>query len=98
MLNLGLNCHIHSKIDQTTKRIEIEILYQNLIEMEKKGKVTVKRELSDSLRNEGNKNRANNNNTKFLIKKHKEACKNLRSNFDIIIRNADKSQLFVILN
>ena len=53
VLNLGLNCHIHSKIDQTTKKMEIEILYQNLIEMEKKGKVIVKRELSDSLRNEG---------------------------------------------
>ena len=98
VLNLGLNCHIHSKIDQTTKKMEIEILYQNLIEMENKGKVIVKRELSDSLRNEGNKNRANNNNTKLLTKKHKEACKNLRSNLDIIIRKADKSQLFVILN
>ena len=78
--------------------MEIEILYQNFIEMEKKGKVTVKREHSDSLRNEGNKNRANNNNTKLLTKKHKEACKNLRSNLDIIIRKADKSQLFFILN
>ena len=41
VLNLGLNCHLQRKFDQTVKRMEIEILYQNLTEMEKKDKVII---------------------------------------------------------
>lgn len=97
VLNLGLNCHIQRKIDPIKKKMDIEILYQNLTQMEKDGKITIKPEISDALRNEGNKIRSNNH-TKLLTKTQRTACKLLKENQNIIIRKADKSNIYVILN
>ena len=97
VLNLGLNCHIQRKIDPIKRKMEIEILFQNLADMERQGKIRMKNEIADSLRKEGNIIRSNNH-SKLLTKKQREACKNLKNNNDIIIRKADKSNIYVILD
>ena len=67
-LNLGLNCHIQRKIDPIKKKMEIEILFQNLADMERQGQITIKNEIADSLRKEDNIIRSNNH-SKLLTKK-----------------------------
>jgi len=67
VLNMGLNCHIQRRIDPIKKKMEIEILYENLLQMEKNGKITIKKEICDALKCEGNKIRSNNS-TKLLSK------------------------------
>ena len=97
VLNLGLNCHIQKKMDPIKKKMNIELLYQNLTQMEKDGKITMKAEITDALRNEGNKIRSSTH-TKLLTKNQRMACKNLKSNQNIVIRKADKSNIYVLLN
>ena len=96
-LNLGLNCHIQPKYDKIHKQVELETLYQNLLNLESKKKVTIKPELSDRLRSEGTKHR----HQKFksiLTPSLKEAAKSLKTNAEIVIRKADKSSQYVIMN
>jgi len=77
--------------------MEIEILYENLSVMEKDGKIALKPQLVDALKNEGNKIRANSH-SKILSKDQRKACKQLKNNNNIIIRKADKSNIYIILN
>ena len=96
-LNLGLNCHLQPKYDKVHKQVELEVLYQNLLQLEKKGTISVKPELADQLRSEGTKHR----NTKFkslLTPALKNAAKNLKNNIDIVIRKADRSSAYVVMN
>lgn len=97
VLNLGLNCHLQSKFNPTKKKLELEILYQSLLNLEKEHTVTISDGLVDSLRNEGNKIRCNSNST-LLTKAQKESCKKLKNNENIVIRKADKSNIYVILD
>ena len=57
--NLGLNCHIQSKRKSTDKKTELELLYQDILQLEKDDKVTIKGPLKDELVGEGNKLRGN---------------------------------------
>ena len=59
------------------KKMEIEILFQKLADMERQGKITMKNEIAGCLRKEGNIIRSNNY-SKLLINKQREACKNLK--------------------
>ena len=56
-LNLGLNCHLEPKYDTLHKKVEMEILYQNLLELQSKKEILVKPELADQLRAEATKHR-----------------------------------------
>lgn len=96
-LNLGLNCHIQSKRKGIDKKTELELLYQDILQLEKDNKVTIKGDLKGELVGEGNKLRGNSN-SKLLTKELKEAAKQLKENDRIIIRRADKSPIFVILD
>ena len=96
-LNLGLNCHLQPKYDKVHKQVELEVLYQNLLQLEKKGTISVKPELADQLRSEGTKH----HNTKFkslLTPALKNAAKNLKNNSNIVIRKVDKSSTYVVMN
>ena len=96
-LNLGLNCHLQPKYDKVHKQVELEVLYQNLLQLEKRGTILVKPELADQLRSEGTKHR----NTKFkslLTPALKNAAKKLKNNSEIVIRKADKSSAYVVMN
>ena len=96
-LNLGLNFHIQPKYDKLHKQTELELLYENILKLQDKGKVTVHNNLADQLRAESTKHR-NTQNHSVLTAKLKQAAKRLQSNNDIVIRRADKSASYVILD
>ena len=96
-LNLGFNFHLQSKYDKTDKKTELEVLYNSLLNLQKQNKVTISQGLQEQLMSEGTKHRHSYN--KNQIPKHLiEASKKLRENKDIIIRRADKSSIYVILD
>ena len=96
-LNLGLNCHLQPKYDKIHKQVELEILYQNLVQLEARNVISLKPELTDQLRSEGTKHR-NPKYTSVLTPSLRNAAKSLKNNNDIMIRKADKSSTYVIMN
>ena len=96
-LNLGLNCHIKSKRKVLDKKAELELLFQDILQLQKDDKVDIKGDLKGELIGEGNKLRGKSTST-LLTKELKEAAKQLKENERIIIRRADKSPIFVILD
>lgn len=96
-LNLGLNCHFKSKPKPHAKRIELEILLDDIQRLEKNKKVTTSPDLQAEFIRESNTIRGHHR-TSLLTPELKEAAKQLRENKDIVIRRADKSSLFVVLD
>ena len=96
-LNLGLNYHVQPKYSQLEKEAELEALYNNLLNLENKKVIKVHSRLGDLLTSEATKHR----NPKYVPSiphNLREAAKSLRSNEDIVIRKADKSQMYVLLD
>ena len=96
-LNLGLNCHLEPKYDKLCKKVELEILYQNLLQLESRNLISVQPELADQLRAESTKHRNIKHNS-ILTQSLKTAAQMLKKNPDITLRKADKSSTYVILN
>ena len=96
-LNLGINFHLQPKYDRLTKKTELELLYNNLVNLGNKNKITINQDLQEQLASEGTKHR-NRYNRNQLPTHLKDAAKKLRDNKDIIIRKADKSSIYVILD
>ena len=96
-LNLGTNCHISSGFNAFTKKVELEVLYESLLKLQNNGVVTLEPGLRDQLRAEASKKRSGGK-CKILTPELRDAAEGLRNNPDIIIRKADKSRSFVILN
>ena len=100
-LNLGSNCHIESRFSVAEKYTEIELLFQQIVKLEKERKVTVKPGLKPQLLAEATKNRSSGRTKKhgdLLTPRLKEAAKNLREDTNIVIRRADKTSIYVILD
>ena len=97
-LNLGLNCHIQPKYNKLHKKVELEVLYQNLLNIESKNLISLSTKLADQLRSESTKHRYKNNNNSILTPQLKAAANHLKNNDKIVIRKADKSSMYVILN
>jgi hypothetical protein len=97
VLNMGLNCHLQSKFDPVKKKMEMELLYDATLKLQKENKITIDPGFSDALRNESHKHRAGPYKG-ILTKEHRDACKSLRNNRDLIIRKADKSNTYVLMN
>ena len=97
-LNLGLNCHLEPKYDKLHKKVELEVLYQNLLNLQTRDIITINPKLADHLRCESTKHRYVKRKALLLTTKLKNAANNLKRNEDIIIRKADKSSMYVILN
>ena len=96
-LNLGLNYHLQPKYDKLHKETELEVLYNNLIDLEKENKIAINPRIVDLLAAESSKHR----NTHFVSKvtpQLREAAKSLRNNPNLIIRKADKSSVYVLMN
>ena len=96
-LNLGLNTHIEPKYDKMHKKVEIEVMYRELLQLESQNKILVNQELADQLRAEGTKHR-NVKHYNLLTPSLRNAAKNLKSNNNIVIKKADKSAIYVILD
>ena len=98
-LNLGLNCHIMTKFNLNDKKVEMEILYEDLLSLEREGKIAMNSNLKDLLRAEGTKHRCElSNKSNILTDRMKQAAKSLKSNTNIVIRKADKSNLYVLMD
>ena len=97
LLNLGLKCHFMSSSDHMEKKAAIETLYQDILKLEKDNKVTVNSRLRDSLIGESSKMRGNSK-SKIISRRLREAAKQLREDDRIVIRRADKSSVFVIMD
>ena len=95
-LNLGLNCHLEKKYNKVKKKVEIECLYQSLLKLQDDDKIEIHHNLPDELRRESNISRYKKSKP-ILNEKLDNAAKKLRENPNIVIRKADKSQIYVIL-
>ena len=96
-LNLGLNCHYTPKFKRSEKTAELEMLYRNLCDLHKNGKINMNPDVKEQLQAESTKQRASGRGS-LLTPELRRAAKELRENEDIVIRRADKSDIFVILN
>ena len=100
-LNLGINCHIQGKFNLADKYTEIELLFQQIAKLEKDNKVQVKPELQPQLLAEATKHRAvkrRKQENRLLTPRLKAAAKNLKQDESIVIRKADKTSIYVILD
>ena len=79
------------------KKIELEMLFNSLNKLSDQGKIRLNLKIKEQLRAEGTRSR-NKLNSSLLTSVRRLAAKNLKNNRDIVIRKADKSNTFVILN
>ena len=96
-LNLGVNCHYYPKFDSVTKKTEIAILFEDLCKLKDEGKVHLDSGLQRELQAESDKKR-HVNSRGVLTPALRNAARELRDNNSIVIRRADKSAIFVILD
>ena len=96
-LDLGLNFHLQPKYEKLTKHVELEVLYQNLLDLEKQNKITISNDLADQLRSESTKHRHHRINSIFTPAL-RNAAHRLRNLDNVIVRRADKSSVYVLLN
>ena len=96
-LDLGLNLHLYPKFSKCAKVTELELFYQSVTKLEHDGKVEVNPDLKSQLTAEGTKRR-DNKVRGILTPELREAAKTLREDKDIIVRKADKSSSYVVLD
>ena len=77
--------------------MELEILYSKILDMHEKGIVNIHSNLRDQLRAEATKNR-DYHNSRIIDKELMTTGKELKNNPNIIVRQADKSNIFIILD
>lgn len=96
-LNLGMNYHIQPKYDKLHKATEIELLYNKKTELEKSNSISLNADIVNQLATESGKHR----NPKYVSSIRPElraAAKGLKQNDDLIIRKADKSAMYVLMD
>ena len=96
-LNLGLNLHIQSKYSKLHKHVQMELLYQNLVKLEKEQKLVMNPRLKELMSAEATKHR-NTKHHSMITPELKAAAKKLKNNEDLVIRKADKTSIYVLLN
>ncbi|KAK3889265.1 hypothetical protein Pcinc_006830 [Petrolisthes cinctipes] len=69
LLNKGLNCHYQTKPQPHRKRLEIEVMMDDIHKLEKAGKVRTSPDLQPSLLTEAGKSRGSHH-SKNIEKKH----------------------------
>ena len=76
-----------------------EKLYCSILKLKEKDIVTVSDSLRDQLRSENTKERHHNDRTNTILTKElRFAANSLKANYDIVIRKADKVNIYVIMN
>ena len=94
---MGLNYHLQPKYIKLEKSTQLEILYQDLLKLESTKHITINPNLCDQLRSESTKHRNCYYKSK-ITPKLKLAAKELFENQNIIIKKADKSSTYVIMD
>ena len=97
LLNMGLNCHVMSKPRKFQKRIECEILIDEVEKLAEKGEVTIEQSFRQEIVAESSKTRGNFNST-IIEPRHVKAAKQLKTDPDITIRRADKAPTYVLID
>jgi hypothetical protein len=77
--------------------MELELLFDSLLSLERAGTILVNPDIQDQLHSESTKKR-NYSSSRIMSQEMKLATKELSSNTNIVIRKADKSNTYVILN
>ena len=96
-LNLGINCHYYPKFDAVSKKTEVAILFEDICKLKDDEKVHVNPNLQRELQAEATKKR-HVTSPGVLTPRLRNAAKELRTNDSIVIRRADKSAIYVILD
>ena len=96
-LNLGLNFHITPRYDKLHKETELEILFDSLLRLQTQNKIDINPRLASLLSAESHKHRNTHKSNPYLTKELRLAAKNLRDNNNIVIRRADKSNIYVTM-
>jgi hypothetical protein len=100
VLSYGMNCHLRTKTDINRKKIEIEKLYSCIKDKEHSEKVTIEdnERLKGELKVFGLRNGNRDFNKDVLNKEQYLKLKELREDNRVIVRKADKSNVFVVMN
>ena len=93
---MGLNFHLQSRVDPLDKKIELEILYKDLQHLARNNKVVIDPDLKEQLLAEST--RIRHRGSSLLCPAQRQTAKALKGNDDIVIRRADKSAVYVILD
>ena len=95
-----MNCHIKQKFNYTSRKIELEKLYDNIREKEKNNLLVITNDdmLRCDLKRFGMKNMQHHQVGDVLSREQHAKIKQFRNREDIIVRKADKSNTFVIMN
>ena len=96
VLNLGINFHLPSKFSPQKKKAELEVLFQDALKLRAKNKIEIHPDFQDLLIAESTKNRSRT--SASLPPRLQRAARQLRENDNIVIRRADKSAVYVILD
>ena len=97
LLNLGLNCHYLPKVSRQKKKAELELLYQQICQLERNGKISVNPDVQEQLQSESTKIRGTRRSS-LISPRLRQAARGLQDNESIVVRRADKAAIFVILN
>ena len=99
IFSLGMNCHLKQRYDKTKRKVEIELLYENIKEKEKCKKVLVPEDeaLKSELERFGMRN-VQDYNKDVLTKNQYKKIKEFNTIESIVTRKADKNNVFVILD
>ena len=92
-----MNFHIQGKYSKLQKQTELEVLYQKLLQLKDSNQVTINPNITDHLRSEGRKHR-NTKSKSALTPELKNAAKSLKTNENIVVKRADKSACYVVMN
>ena len=97
LLNMGLNCHVLSKPAKHQKRVECEILIDDVEKLAAQKKVTIEPTFKQEIISEAGKARGSHT-SKLLTKRLIDAARQLREDPTIKIRKADKTASYVIMD
>ena len=96
ILNLGVNFQYAPRFSPQKKKAALEILYQDALKLKSQNKIEIDPDFQDLLIGESAKNRSGG--TRSLPPRMRKAARELRENESIVIRKADKSAVYVIMN
>ena len=98
LLQLGLNCHFADRPKPINKRVEVEVLIDNLSTLEREGKLQLKDPLKPLLLAEALTDRSPVYHHSLMNKDLRAAAKKLKQQEDITIRRADKTPALVLID
>ena len=98
ILDLGVNFQYAPRFSPEKKKAALELLYQDALKLKTQNKIDIDPDFQDVLIGESTRNRPAANTNTSLPPRMRRAARELRENDSIVIRKADKSAVYVIMN